>query len=296
MVCPGEWVLLAAMQRTEAGAFFALAGRPNQNRLSETLWQIRVVDAPEIQNKSNTLAEEEKTLPPGTEEVLSKGLAFRYAHMEATAAPSKQTATQRKGRVKDQEAAENAQEPKEIRRSWRRPSFMDQGIHGKAYGSAIHAVMQYIRYENCGSVEAVRGEVDRLVTERFITAEQGKIVDCQQIAAFFASEIGQKLRSGTEYLREFKFSILDDGSHYCDGLEGEEVLLQGVVDCALLESDGITILDFKTDYVAEETLDSLVRRYRPQVETYAQALSRIYQKEIKVSYLYFFHLNRFITV
>ena len=74
------------------------------------------------------------------------------------------------------------------------------------------------------------------------------------------------------------------------------MLLQGVVDCALLEEDGITIVDFKTDYVTEETLDTLVSRYRPQVETYAHALGRIYRQRIKASYLYFFHLNRFVTV
>ena len=296
VVCPGEWVLLAAMQRTEAGEFFALGGRSNQTKLSDLPWTIRVVEAPETQAASAAVMDEEKLLPPGTEEALVNGLKFHYAHKEATSAPSKQTATQRKGRVKDQEAAENAQEPKQIHRSWRRPSFLEQGIHGKAYGSAIHAVMQYIRYENCGSLEGVRQEVARLVKERFITAEQGKIVDCQRIAAFFATEMGQKLRSGTEYLREFKFSILDDGSHYGDGLEGEEVLLQGVVDCALLESDGITVLDFKTDYVTEETLDVLAKRYRPQVDTYAHALSRIYGKEIKASYLYFFHLNRFVII
>ena len=242
------------------------------------------------------MTEEEKPLPPGTAEVLAQSLEFRYAHAAATSAPSKQTATQRKGRVKDQEAAENAQEPKEIHRSWRRPSFVEQAIHGKAYGSAIHAVMQYIRYEACDSADDVRKEVDRLAVERFITAEQGKIVDCQRIAAFFATDIGRKLRGGTEYLREFKFSILDDGSHYGDGLEGEQVLLQGVVDCALLEPDGITVVDFKTDYVTEDTLDTLVGRYRPQVETYAHALSRIYRQEIKASYLYFFHLNRFVKL
>ena len=257
---------------------------------------IRVVEAPEVQNGTSALTDEETPLPPGTAETLVRSLQFRYAHRAATVAPSKQTATQRKGRVKDQEAAENAQEPKVVHRSWRRPSFLEQGIQGKAYGSAIHAVMQYIRYEACTDAAGVRREVDRLAEERFITPEQGKIVDCRRIAAFFATDIGRSLRSGAEHLREFKFSILDDGSHYGDGLEGEAVLLQGVVDCALLEEDGITIVDFKTDYVTEETLDTLVSRYRPQVETYAHALGRIYRQRIKASYLYFFHLNRFVTV
>ena len=295
VVCPGEWVLLSALQRTEAGEFHNLGGRPSHTRVSDEPWLIRVVEAP-IPEETSALAEESRQLPEGTEEALKAALAFHYAHPAATRTPSKQTATQRKGRFKDQEAAEQAPEPKQISRSWRKPSFMDGALQGKVYGSAIHAVLQYIRYEECGSLESVQAEIDRLVSQKFLTQEQGKLADAGKIAAFFATDIGCKLRNGTKYLREFKFSILDDGSNYGDGLEGEQVLLQGVVDCALLEEDGITVVDFKTDYVTEETLPGLTAHYAPQVQTYAHALSRIYQMSVKKSFLYFFKLNRFVPV
>jgi 2-polyprenyl-6-methoxyphenol hydroxylase-like FAD-dependent oxidoreductase len=68
------------------------------------------------------------------------------------------------------------------------------------------------------------------------------------------------------------------------------------VDCALVEADGITIVDFKSDHVSEETISSAGRKYMLQLQTYADALSRIYKRPIKAAYLYFFHLNRFITV
>lgn len=122
------------------------------------------------------------------------------------------------------------------------------------------------------------------------------MADRRRIAAFFDTEIGSKLRSGTPYIREFKFSILDDGGSYGEGLVGEQVLLQGVVDCAMIEEDGITVIDFKTDYVTEETLPDLTEHYRIQVQTYADALHRIYQKHIKAAYLYFFRLNRFEAI
>lgn len=293
VVCPGEWVLLAALSRIEAGELFALAGRPRETKLCEPAWLIRRVEAPAL-SQSRGLPEAPKpTLPPDTMARLQEALSFRYAHPGATQAPSKQTATQRKGRIKDQEAAENTQEPKAASRSWRKPSFRDQGPQGKAYGSAIHAALQYIRYEACTGEAAVKAEIDRLVRERFITDEQGRMVNCEKIAKFFSTELGKKLRTSPDVLREFKFSILDDAREYGDGLEGEQVLLQGVVDCALLEPDGITIVDFKTDHVTEETLLRVTDRYRPQVNTYAEALRRIFRKPIKGQYLYFFHLNRF---
>ena len=122
------------------------------------------------------------------------------------------------------------------------------------------------------------------------------LVNTEKLARFFQTEPGRKLRSGAPCLREFKFSILDDGRHYGEGLEGEQVLLQGVVDCALLEADGITVLDFKTDHVTEETYLSAAERYRPQVQTYGEALSRIYEMPIQKSLLYFFQLNEFVAV
>ena len=168
-----------------------------------------------------------------------------------------------------------------------------QRIRTKA---AIHAALQYIRYENCGNVAAVEQEINRLVAEGFLTEEQGRLVNCEKLARFFISEIGQKLRTGTPYLREFKFSILDDGNQYGEGLEGEQVLLQGVVDCALLEYDGITIVDFKTDYVTEETVMQRADFYRSQVQIYGEALQRIYEMPVKGQYLYFFRLDRFVKV
>lgn len=292
----GEWVLLAAMQRMEAGELFALGGRPDQVRLQEPLWKIRLAEAPEIAGGNSNIADEIETIPDGTAEHLKEALAFSYGHIPATQMASKQTATQQKGRFKDQEAAEDTREPKQIARNWRKPSFRGGSGRGKAYGNAVHTVMQYIRYEFCGSTAGVQGEVDRLVGERFLTQDQAKSLDVRKIAAFFQTDLGEKLRSGVCHVREFKFSILDDASDYGEGLEGEQVLLQGVVDCAIIEDDGMTVLDFKTDYVTEETISQVTARYQPQVKTYAKAMERIFEKRVKASYLYFFHLNRFVKI
>ena len=294
--CPGDWVLLEAVQHTEAGELHAVGGKPAHTRSGQFPWKICVVETQGVENKKVVIADSIAEIPEGIQETLCNALAFEYPHTEATQAPSKQTATDPKGRIKDAEAAEHSTERKQMVRTWRQPSFLEQKLGGKAYGSAIHAALQYLRYENCGNPEAVSEEIQRLVTNKFLTEEQGSLVNCQAIARFFETEIGIKLRSGCSYLREFKFSILDDGSNYGENLSGEQVLLQGVVDCALLEPDGITIVDFKTDYVKEETLAEAAERYCTQVQTYGDALSRIYEMPVKAKYLYFFRINQFVEV
>ncbi len=293
-VCPGDWVLLTALQRTEAGELFALGGKPAETQTQTTPWHIRVVQAPSLTEAQQTQAEKQ-TVPAAILRQIGEGLRFRYAHPAATLAPSKQTATQRKGRIKDAEAAEDTQEPVTIQRHWRSPSFDGHQPSGKEYGNAIHAFMQHMDYAACSNEAGVQAELQRLVRQQFLSDEQASWIRPRKIAAFFATPLGRKLQTG-DTVREFKFSILEDAKAYAPELAGEQVLLQGVVDCALIEEDGITVIDFKTDYLTEEILPDVVDRYRVQVATYAAAMERIYQKPIKASYLYFFHTDRFVQL
>ena len=294
--CPGDWVLLTALHKMEAGALFALGGKPKETALGQFTWKIAVEEAPEPGISGGGIEEIRPGMPEGALEQLKTALTFTYSHADATLASSKQTATGRKGRLKDEEAAEGTREAKQLHRSWRKPGFRETKVSGKTYGNAMHAAMQFVRYENCGSVEDVDMEISRLVESGFLSEEQGAMVSREDIAAFFQSDLGRRLRNGAEHLREFKFSILDDASKYENPAEGEQVLLQGVVDCAIVDSDGITIIDFKTDKVTEETVAAVTEGYKLQVHTYGEALSRIYEKPIKAMKLWFFRLKRFVDV
>ncbi len=293
-VCPGDWVLLAALQRTEAGKLFAIGGRPKETRRGDPAWLIDTAVVKDTQISASAQKEVAPQMPEDALARLKESLSFRYAHDVATKAPSKQTATQRKGRLKDAEAAENAKEFLPTHQNWR--NIGDSRIRGTDYGTAVHAVMQHIRYDACIDAASVQREIDRLCDHLFITRQQRDMVDARKIANLFATDIGKKLQNGKEVLREFKFSILDDGENYAPGLAGEQILLQGVVDCALIEDDGITVLDFKTDYVTEDTLSQRVSHYRPQVKAYADALERIYGLPVKKCLLYFFHLDQFADI
>lgn len=295
VVCPGEWVLMTALRRTEAGELFRLGGRPMRTELGDPVWHIGVVEG--VSNGEQNLISETETaaFPQEMLQRLERSLAFQYGHNAATMAPSKQTATQRKGRDKDAEAAENTRQVS-FGRTWRKPSFVEQSADPADRGNAMHLLMQYLEYDCCESVAAVRDQVDTLVEKGYLTKAQGAMVDPEQIVTLFASDLGKKLRQAEHIVREFKFSILDGAHLYDPALEGEKILLQGVVDCAILEDDGITIIDFKTDYVTEQTLQDKVAHYRPQVMAYADAMMRIYGKPVKAALLYFFRLGEFAAV
>ena len=294
--CPGKWILLSALRRTEAGALHHLGGRPRETHMGEHPWLIRVVSPPDRRENAASSTQIQQVIPHDAEEKMTEAMAFSYPHMAAIQTPSKQTATQIKGRLKDQEAAEETRHSAQTPRSWKKPSFRQKKRKGTAYGSAVHGLLQHIRFACCSDADEIRTEVRRLVDRKLLTQEQGDMIDCNAIAHLFATELGQKLRNADEIIREFKFSVLDDGSNYGEGLEGEQVLLQGVVDCAIIEEDGITVIDFKTDAVSEASLPMLLQQYGPQVQTYVRSLQRIYRKPVKKAYLYFFGLGRFVAV
>ena len=295
-ICPGDWVLYAAMQRTEAGALFALGGKPGETVLHDPVWKITVAqweaDSPEQVEQPHN----HRDLPENTRVVLEKVLSFRYPYAAATTAPSKQTATGRKGRDKDEEASENTPKNHATVRKWRSAAFSSQGSSAKEYGNATHAVMQYIRYENCLDEASVAKEIRRLVQEGYISPEYGQMADPGKIAAFFTTELGQKIRFSDHVIREFKFSILVDAGEEDVALSGEKILLQGVVDCALVEEDGICIVDFKTDRVLDGEEELIASRYCGQIDTYAKALERIFEKQVKEKYLYLFSVQKLLRL
>ena len=74
----------------------------------------------------------------------------------------------------------------------------------------------------------------------------------------------------------------------------EEILIQGMADCAFEENGVLHIVDYKTDRV--HTAAELCDRYAPQLEIYAYALSRSLGLPIGSCLLYSFALDEVIPV
>ena len=222
-------------------------------------------------------------------------MLFRSAQM-----PSKLTATQLKGRDKDAEAAQDGVEyaPAKPTVTLRRPVFQGQRpLTPAQQGTALHMVMQYLNFDRTHTLEEIQEEIARLVAMQFITPQQGEAVDPGRVLAFFRSSLGQRLVVSPQMEREFKFSMLVPAADYYPNAEvGEEVLLQGVVDCWFVEEDGtVTVLDFKTDRVSEATVEQRAKEYRPQLEAYSRALSQALERPVGRCTLWFFSLGEEIS-
>jgi len=296
--CLGDWILMAALTRTEAGELFDIVGPNGVSRVSRDPWKICWHSASAMQTAGATpQAPKEAPAEPLSEQTVLRQLRFRYPYPEAAALPSKLTATQLKGRLLDYEAAEEAQTPVSSEPiPWRRPRFLaDRPLTGREKGNATHLFMQFVRYEACTTPEGVEQELQRLTQARFLTAAQAAAVNRTWILSLFQSDFGRRILASREVWREFKFSILSDADKYFEHGAGETLLLQGVVDCFWREQDGLVLVDFKTDRV-ENRLEERTARYTPQLTAYAEALGRIFESPVKEKYLYFFDAGREVPV
>ena len=296
VTCPGEWVLLSALMRTEAGAFLKLCDNFGAATVREHPWLIRVVEGSISSSRCIEIGDNREVVQKATIEQIRTSLNFVYPHTASVHAPSKITATQLKGRFKDNESAEQAAQNSSYNRAFPKPGFALKRTTGKARGNSVHTVMQYINFDNCDSLNGVELELARLVQENRITAEEREMVEAEKIFAFFSSDIGEKVRTAKNLVREFKFSIMDSCSKYIPATGDDQVLLQGVVDCAVIEPDGITVIDFKTDKVTEQTAQTCAEQYRNQIEIYASALSRIFEKPITAKLIFFYQIGTFLSL
>lgn len=286
----------SALQRTEAGELFKIADKPDCSCVRDDPWLIRVVSAEISEEKS---IEEDAVFDKVSKEIVEKmrtGLNFVYPEGAAITIPSKLTATQLKGRIKDQEAAEFTGSEHVAQTQFRSLLERKTTSGGTEYGTALHNVMQYLDFKKCSDYGGIVNDIDRMVQRGLITKEQGRIIDIEQITAFFRSDLGKRMIDGKQVLREFKFSILEDASTYYSGVEHDRILLQGVIDCALVEDDGITVLDFKTDRITSDNRQERVLQYSRQVDTYVKALTRIYELPVKNAYIYFFSTGELVEI
>ena len=173
-------------------------------------------------------------------------------------------------------------------------------------GTAHHTFMELVAVARTGTLAELRAEGARMVEQGLLRAAEAAALNWAGIAGFWTSELGEAVRrNATRVQRELPFTARVDGADLqALGLHppgpplpaGEFVVIQGVVDLALILPDEIQLVDFKTDRVSGEELRAKARAYEPQLGLYARALERIYHRPVRRKWLYFLESGRALEV
>ncbi len=222
---------------------------------------------------------------------------WHYSHESQLQIPSKMSISEIKRRFDLQNNGSEEEETSHLQpvRLSRKPQFVEQSreeISSMERGLITHLVLQHLDLSIPLNEGAIRSQVKRMVEGELLTQEQAAEVLVKSLVQFFESDLGQRLQhSHNSVRREVPFSFAVPACSVIQDLpeqaSSESILIQGIIDCLLEESDGFTLVDFKTDRVTEEQVPDRALKYQLQMAVYRRAVRQAFGKPVKETILYF---------
>ena len=230
---------------------------------------------------------------------------YQYPHKSLEGLYTKTTVSELKkaAYMEEEEASAALYEPEEMIPYV--PAFIapkDGETGGTQRGSAYHRIMELMDFTLALKTDKKEADIEAVcksaVETLKISERDAALVNLGKVYKFvdtgLAVRMGRAQQNGKLH-REQPFMMGISAHDVSDAFpEDEDILVQGVIDVYFEEEDGLVVLDYKTDRVSHG--DELVKRYKIQLEYYAQALERLTHKKVKEKLIYSFALHEVISV
>jgi ATP-dependent helicase/nuclease subunit A len=257
-----------------------------------------ISEPPHVGCHEDTLA-----LDEAAAEKLRAMLGWEYPFATATRRKAKSSVTElrRAAEEMDDEAEPVFARPF-LAAKHRKSKIENRKLSAAETGTAHHKFLQHFALEKSSELAA---EAERLVRENHLSADERAVLDLPALAAFWNSELGQKIRANANCVRRelpftARFSLAEigkiTGAKLDVGLENEFIVVQGVADLVVLQPDEIWLVDFKTDQVGAGDLPAKIKTYKPQLRLYAGALAKIFARPVTHGWLHFISARRTETI
>lgn len=191
------------------------------------------------------------------------------------------------------------------------PNFMLEEGQTKSgatfFGTAFHRILELWEYDiETPSEEDVAAFVNEMALKKKMSKEQAEAIRTKDVVIFLHSDLGNRMyaaKQNNNLFREQPFMIgvpeseiavslgladKDEAENANDGNASEQnyelIIVQGIIDAYIVEDDGISIIDYKTDNVSNESI--LINRYTAQLEYYRKALEQITGNVVKELVIY----------
>lgn len=276
----------------------------------------------EEQRKLQDTALEHRTLLEALQNVsetelaqLKETFSWEYAWKEEGAHKQKVSVSELKHRAME-ERSESAEQtlntaqplfPDEIATPYV-PRFVQEVKEnaGALYGTMVHRFLECLDFaglpdfaDEKQGLYFVKQQIDALCALGRMQEADAKRLNWKQLLGFLQSDTAKRMRAAAEQgaLEREKPFVMSVPANLVweDSRPEEDVLIQGIIDVFWEEADGIVLLDYKTDHV--DNAQELGRRYKKQLELYADALSRFSdEKPVKEILIYSFALAETILL
>jgi ATP-dependent helicase/nuclease subunit A len=226
-------------------------------------------------------------------------LLWRYPFPAETTQPAKTSVTTIRRQIVDDDGQES-------RPLFAQPAIRAPGrLNAAETGLANHTFLQWVVLDRTQSIPSLKEEAARLTRENRLTPGQLNSLEYDALAAFWQSETGRQLLDKKNQIKRelpftARFSAADlqqlGAAAFVGVGQSEFVIVQGVIDLAVLLPEEIWLLDFKTDRLTPAELKEKTAAYRPQLTLYALALERIHHRPVTKRLLHFLTLRQTISI
>ncbi|MDR1928413.1 MAG: helicase-exonuclease AddAB subunit AddA, partial [Oscillospiraceae bacterium] len=278
-----DWLLLALLRHPDAHALRAAAEMESNCTLPCGAEMEFFFETPEAPQAAESAARQPGTAAADAQLLaeIHRRLDYRYPYEALSFLAAKRGVS---------ELTEGAQREKYAFSS--QPAFLRQGgLTAAQKGSAMHSFLQFADY--AAAARDLEAEIMRLCGEGFLSKKEADALDRGKLSVFFKGEFARRMLASPRLLREKKFTLRLPAAEFTQGkeipgavLEGEEIVVQGIVDCAFEEAGKLVLLDYKTDRV--ESLEALKERYARQLRMYAKAMERCFGMPVSQLLIYSF--------
>ena len=175
-----------------------------------------------------------------------------------------------------------------------------ESIGAAERGTLYHFVMEHLPYEQMGDHFTAEMMLAQMQKAGLLREEERNCLKPQKFDRFMQSVLGKRMQQAAKrgaLRREQQFMLEIPVMELYPELESEEnVLVQGIIDACFEEDGEWVLVDYKTDYVRYGMEQTLVDRYRVQLEQYARALEQLTGMKVREQIIYSFALDKHIPV
>ena len=183
------------------------------------------------------------------------------------------------------------------------PAFMREEaaeVEGAQRGTAYHRILECLDYTSAETLGQVKEQLEAMVSGRKLTPAMRKAVKDREIYQFVQSPLGQRMQAADrrgELHREQPFVISVLANQIKEEYDSrEEILIQGIMDAYFEEEGELVLVDYKTDKVWNNKIETLVEKYQVQLRYYREALERVTGKKVKETYIYSLQMGKAVEV
>ena len=161
----------------------------------------------------------------------------------------------------------------------------------------MHLILQKLDFSIEYTEEIVKELLQKLIAAKIINENQASYINIQKILKFTKSDLYLGLKEAKEVNKEKPFYIyISSNEIYNDGTD-EKILVQGIIDLYYIDkNDKLVLVDYKTDYVANNNEQELIDKYKGQLKIYKTALEQALNKPVEAVYIYSTYLDKTIRL